>query len=100
MKQGMSRYTSGHLISIPITKARIKYPLICLKMEVTSLVSLPFISKIPNELYNPLYLFIYLFCNMIMTGEPAHTTSKERIVPGIIITKLSLHLNMCPNYQF
>ena len=48
-----------------------------------------------NSLNLMSYLFTYCFCN-IMTGEPIHTTSNERMVPEI---KYSLHLNMLSNYQ-
>ena len=46
--------------------------------------------KIPNFSLN---VFVYFFCNIIMTGKPTHTASKERIVP-----ELMFRLNVCPTY--
>ena len=53
---------------------------------MTSLVSLLFFLielNIPNF---SLHLFVYFFKNIIMTGEPMHTASKERIAPELMIS--------------
>ena len=39
--------------------------------------------KIPNF---SLYLHLTFFCNIIMTGEPTHTTSKERMAPELMFS--------------
>ena len=39
--------------------------------------------KIPNF---ALHLFLYFFCNIIMTGEPTGTASKERIAPELMFS--------------
>ena len=50
----------------------------------------PFVSlllsmklKIPNL---SLYLFVYFFCNVVMTGEPTHTVSRERMAPELMFS--------------
>ena len=51
-----------------------------------------FVSMIPNQTKIPnfsLYLFVYIFWNIIMTGEHTFTTSKE----GWHQPKLMFHLN-------
>ena len=50
---------------------------------MTSLVSLLFsmILKLLNFLYTCLFTF---FCNIIMSGEPMYTASKERMVSEVM----------------
>ena len=55
--------------------------------KVTSLVSLLFFLQSLIELKISkfsLNLFVYFFCNIIMTGEPTHTASKERMAPKLM----------------
>ena len=30
-------------------------------------------------------MFVYFFCNIIITGEPTHTASKERMAPELML---------------
>ena len=41
-----------------------------------------FFFLIELKIFNfSLNLFVYFFCNIIMTDEPMHTASKERMAP-------------------
>ena len=37
-----------------------------------------------NQTKLSLYLFVYLFCNIIMNGAPTNATLEERMVPGLL----------------
>ena len=64
-----------------MTELGIKCPLVYLLLvQVTSLISLPFMAMIVQFLTFP-STCLFTFCNIIITGEPTCTVSKERMVP-------------------
>ena len=43
-----------------------------------------FICLIPNQTKLSLYLFVYLFCNIVMNGASKNAALEERMVPGLL----------------